>query len=346
VPLHGAPGETAEGRRAVILILTESVDEHADDVAAKLQERGRKHVRFDPGLLPAEAQISVACDARGSFTRTLRFGGGNVDLDDVRVVWYRRPRPPVAHAELRDPSVRRFVAEECQEVASDLFHGIQAPWLPGPPHIVRRAEHKILQLQLASRLGFELPPTLVTNRPEDFLEFRRDHSGVVSKLMGAAFFRAFGEDYARYTEPVVRRDLGYARSVRFCPVLFQAAIPKKVELRITVVGRQVFAAAIHSQESNHTRHDWRRYDKNETIYTPYDLPRALEAQCVALVEQLGLLFGAIDMIVTPDGRHVFLEINPNGQYLWIEHATGLPIGDAICDLLASRSEAADQGEKP
>lgn len=48
---------------------------------------------------------------------------------------------------------------------------------------------------------------------------------------------------------------------------------------------------------------------------------------------MGLCYGAIDMVVTPDERYVFIEINPNGQYLWVEQATGLPISDAICDLL-------------
>jgi glutathione synthase/RimK-type ligase-like ATP-grasp enzyme len=56
------------------------------------------------------------------------------------------------------------------------------------------------------------------------------------------------------------------------------------------------------------------------------------------VERLGLCYGAIDMVLTPDGRYVFLEINPNGQYLWIEEAAGLPISDAICDLLMSGSQ--------
>ncbi|NJR75066.1 MAG: hypothetical protein HC773_18390 [Scytonema sp. CRU_2_7] len=118
---------------------------------------------------------------------------------------------------------------------------------------------------------------------------------------------------------------------------FQAYIPKRLELRITVVGQQVFAAEIHSQETNHTRYDWRRYDHHKTPYFPHELPPEVEQRCVQLVEKLGLCYGAIDMILTPDGRYVFLEINPNGQYLWIELATGLPISDAICDLLISGS---------
>ena len=129
----------------------------------------------------------------------------------------------------------------------------------------------------------------------------------------------------------------HARAIRLCPVIFQAYVPKRVELRITVVGRQVFAAEIHSQHSNHTKHDWRRYDRYQTPYFPHSLPTHLQQLCVRLVERLGLCYGAIDTVLTPDGRYVFLEINPNGQYLWIEKMTGLPISDAICDLLIAGS---------
>jgi glutathione synthase/RimK-type ligase-like ATP-grasp enzyme len=104
-------------------------------------------------------------------------------------------------------------------------------------------------------------------------------------------------------------------------------------LRVTVVGSAVFAAEIHSQFTQHTRFDWRRYDHFETPHRIHALPTEIAQQCVSLVRQLGLCYGAIDLVLTPEGRHVFLEINPNGQYLWIEHATGLPISDAVCDLL-------------
>jgi glutathione synthase/RimK-type ligase-like ATP-grasp enzyme len=129
--------------------------------------------------------------------------------------------------------------------------------------------------------------------------------------------------------------VAYASAVRYCPVIFQAYVPKRVELRITVVGGEVFAAEIHSQQSNHTRHDWRRYDLGETPHLPHELPADVARRCLRLVGELGLCYGAIDMVLTPDGRYVFIEINPNGQYLWIEQMTGLPISDAVCDLLTS-----------
>ena len=93
------------------------------------------------------------------------------------------------------------------------------------------------------------------------------------------------------------------------------------------------------QQTNHTRVNWRRYDHHQTPYREHRLPRDVAQRCVQLVERLGLCYGAIDMVLTPDGRYVFLEINPNGQYQWIEDFTGLPISDAICDLLTFGSPA-------
>ena len=143
----------------------------------------------------------------------------------------------------------------------------------------------------------------------------------------------------RYTLVVSTRDVGYAGALRRGPVIFQAYVPKRLELRVTVVGSAVFAAEIHSQHTRRTRHDWRRYDHYQTPLGRHALPDDVAGRCRRLVAELGLCYGAIDLILTPDGRYVFLEINPNGQYLWIEEATGLPISDALCDLLMAGARA-------
>lgn len=124
----------------------------------------------------------------------------------------------------------------------------------------------------------------------------------------------------------------------------QEYISKRVELRVTVVGSRVFAAEIHSQVNSSTKHDWRRYDLDRTPHMRHPLPPSVEACCVQLVQTLRLNFGAIDMIVTPSGEYVFLEINGNGQWGWIEDLTGLPIADAIVELLvAGEAVATDCG---
>ena len=96
----------------------------------------------------------------------------------------------------------------------------------------------------------------------------------------------------------------------------------------------MFAAEIHSQQSKRSRDDWRRYGLRKAPYRVHDLPKDVERSCLAIVEALGVIFGAIDMIVTPDGRYVFLEINTLGAaWLRIEELTRMPITAAICELL-------------
>lgn len=320
----------------MILILTGAADPHADHVGEALQRRGAEVVRFDPGQFPVRAAMAVTYGRDGRQACTIQAGDRSIDLSAVRTAWYRRPKPPVPHPELCDEPTRAYVAEECKRFVADVWESLECRWLPGRPEAIHRAALKASQLGMAASVGFELPPTLVTNSPEQLRAFYRQHNGnVVSKLASTAFHRTVGDTFCRYTEVVSRRDVGYAASIRFAPVIFQAYVPKQLELRVTVVGSRVFAAEIHSQATHHTRHDWRRYDLEQTPHRPHDLPRSVEERCARLVAELGLCYGAIDLVLTPDGKYVFLEINPNGQYLWIERMTGLPITDAICDLLVA-----------
>jgi hypothetical protein len=320
----------------MILILTDDFDPHADHVERKLRQRGAELFRFDPKKIPSSVEMSIAYSAVGKVRWELSTGDDQIDLSRIRSVWYRRPNASVADPSITNKVTRDYIEDECKFFTNDVWNMMECLWLPAPPSAIRKADLKASQLSLAGSLGFELPPTLFTNSPKEFLEFYREHNGnIVSKLLSSSLYKLTGTTFNRYTHVVSKRDVAYWRSVRFCPVIFQAYVPKRVELRITVVGRKVFAAEIHSQHSNHTRHDWRRYDQYQTPYFPHELPADLRQRCIQLVESLGLCYGAIDMVLTPDDRYVFLEINPNGQYLWIEEMTGLPISEAVCDLLIS-----------
>lgn len=320
----------------MILILTQAFDAHADHISELLLERGAEVVRFDPADFPARASLSLGYTSDGRLRSSLRLGERELDLGGLQAVWSRRPRPPEPHVEIHDAATREFITRDCKTFVDGLWEALPCRWVPGHPAAIQRAQLKASQLRVAAELGFELPPTLITNCRDEFLEFFNQHNGdIVTKLVGPAFDRTVGAAIVgvRYTEAVARRDVGYAASLEYCPMIVQAYVPKLLELRITVVGRQVFAAEIHSQQTHHTRHDWRRYDMGNTPHFPHDLPGDVRDRCARLVESLGLCYGAIDMILTPDGRYVFLEINASGQYLWIEEETNLPISSAICDLL-------------
>ena len=121
-------------------------------------------------------------------------------------------------------------------------------------------------------------------------------------------------------------------SLRACPSIWQEYISKHVEIRATVFGHTVLAAEIHSQQSETSRHDWRRYDLEHTPYLPHVLPAEMQAKCIKLLQTFGLFYGAIDLIRTADGTYVFLEVNPFGQWAWVQDLCGLPIAEAHCQL--------------
>jgi hypothetical protein len=320
----------------MILILTDSKDVHADLVETKLRARGEPVLRFDWADFPARAQLSISwCGTERQVL--LRSAGACIDLRRCTSAWWRRPGRPEVSPQIADPLLRGYAEEECYRVVQDTCNALDLAWLPGTFEAIRAADNKQRQLGLAAELGFEIPPTLITNDPEEFLAFHRRYGGqIIDKLPSTVLpaSQLTGHELMRYTQPVTTRDVGYARRLRHSPVLFQPNIAKQFELRITVVNDQVLAAEIHSQATRRTQLDWRHYDWDHTPYRAHALPDDIRRRCIALTRRLGLAFGAIDMIVTPEGNYVFLEINPNGQWRWIEDQAGLPISDAICDALA------------
>lgn len=337
----------------MILIITADDDEHADEVASVLTIRGIDWVRLDPADFPRSASFTVEFDRSGGIGGTidvLADGGQTrtlVALQEIHAVWWRRPGRPEPHHSLAGSAAGAFVQQESAAALSDVWEMLDAPFVPTSPDRLALANRKGRQLSIAGMLGFELPPTIVTNDPDRFLDFYRNHHGdVITKRIGTGQRLAAADDetIVRYADPVRPRDLVHLQDVALCPFITQSRAEKLVELRVTVVGDRVFAAAIHSQAAHHTRLDWRRYDSARTPVEPFDLPAEVAERCRTLTSRLGLRYGAIDLVLTPDGRFVFLEINPNGQYLWIEHDTGLGITEAIADLLIS--EAASHETHP
>ena len=114
----------------------------------------------------------------------------------------------------------------------------------------------------------------------------------------------------------------------------QELVPKDYEVRLTVVADKMFATKVLSQQNERTKLDWRTAP-HDIKYEPIELPADIRDKVGAFMAETGLVYSCIDFIVTPEGRHVFLESNPRGQYLWIEHYTGMPITEAIADALTA-----------
>ncbi|MFI5915964.1 MvdC/MvdD family ATP grasp protein [Dactylosporangium sp. NPDC051541] len=319
---------------AQILILTAAQDTTAERVAALLTPRGADVLRLDPGGVPASAQVELAAGGTAPVRRWLRLDGRDVDLDGLTCVWHRRPAAPVPPHTVTDPDVRAHLQSEVRNYLDGVLRSLPCRQIPAPRDVIDRAARKAFHLDAAVGLGFAVPPTLMTADPDRLLDFHAEHDGrIITKPLHRAVRGTPDEPMGRYSDPVTNRDLMHAATLRLAPMIVQAYVPKRLEVRVTVVGDQVFAAEIHSQATQHTRYDWRRYDHGGTPLAVHRLPDVLAERCLRLVHGLGLHFGAIDLILTPEGEYVFLEINPTGQFDWLEAATGLPITAALAQLL-------------
>lgn len=324
----------------MILIVSAATDQAALAVERRLRSRGVDVMLFDTGRFPSEARITVSY--RDGLPRyTIRLDGQTMRFDEVTSVWFRRPSACKAHPSITDEEVRAVVEQDCGEFLSSIWDGMNCLMLPGSPSIMKTAQRKPTHMARAKALGFDIAPTLFTNDPQEFLDLYRQQEGrLIHKISASlALKERMGTEFARLTCGVTRRDVMHAQSVSLAPIVFQAYVPKRLEVRVTVVGDRVFAAEIHSQQSNRSHFDWRRYDLGGTPHHPHELPDDVAERCVKLVAQSGLTYGTIDLILTPDDRYVFLELNSAGEYSWIEQVTGLPISDAIADLLMSPMRA-------
>jgi len=320
---------------AQILVLTCADDPTAERVGASVAARGAHVVQMDPGDFPGSAEVAFSVDRTGAVRRHLRSAGQEVDLDGLTCVWHRRPSPPVPPAGV-DQVGADYLAGEARMYLDGVWRGLSCRQVPAPRDVIDRADRKAYHLGEAVACGFAVPPTLITTDPDRLLDFYEEHDGrVISKAVQMGMRGTRDDPMGRYTERITHRDLGYAAALRLAPMILQAYVRKDVEIRVTVVGDAVFPVEIDSQATNHTAVDWRRYDLHHTPHRPHRLPGDVADRCRTLVHRLGLSYGCLDLILTPEGRYVFLELNPNGQFDWLEMATGVPITAALTDLLVT-----------
>jgi len=321
----------------VILLFTNSSDEHADVVQPMLEAIGYPSYRFNVDDWQRNTLAFYPSSAAGFFQLISPDGITKFTSDDVTAVWYRRPHDPKQLAEPRSRS-DEFANGEWKHSLDSLYGALKDCFWVNSLDSMRIANSKPYQLHAAHKHGFSTPRTIITNNPQEVQDFAKTFEGPLAYKPLHSFSTSAGSGNELLTifTNVISRDLlkTCAAQIQRAPCLFQEYVTKKYELRITVVGKDVHCAAIHSQASERSSVDWRRYDLANTPYEPYPLPAAFRTEVIEFVRSLGLVFGCLDFIVTPDDKYVFLEINTNGQWLWIERLTKLPIAESITHLLA------------
>lgn len=251
-------------------------------------------------------------------------------MSSIRAAYFRRPEPPAAILNL-DAGSRAYALAEWNALLKALYLLIGDRWFSHPKNILL-GEDKPGQLRLATALGFNVPGTLITNDFDEASVFV-GLGATIAKPLRQAMVAQDEKEFVVFTSEVLNLSEDDRVALQLAPVIFQRRIPKKYDLRVTVVGDRVFTAAIHSQEETQSMTDWRKGYNAQLRHEVVQLPVAIEQLCVAFVKQQSLRFGAIDLVLDDNDVYWFLECNPNGQWAWIENRTGMAIAEAIVDEL-------------
>ena len=311
----------------MILFFTNARDITTDYVVLELQRRRLAYLRVNTERI-SEAALRLGFDDADDWSITI--DGRTVEGSQVIGAYYRRPGLPVAAPDVQAEAARRYCAVEWATLLKSLYGRLGSQWLNSPAAIAL-AEDKPRQLLIARSLGFEVPATVVTNAPAVFESFA-EAGPTIGKPLRHALLE--GEvDRVIFTSRLPRETV-IPSAVSAAPMILQREIAKAVDIRVTVVGSRVFAVAIDSQAQAEAEVDWRRGDGLQLGHVIVELPSDITARCVDLVRALDLRFGAIDLVEDREGRHWFLEINPNGQWAWLETRTGAAIASAIVDELS------------
>ena len=316
-----------------VLIVTRKFDPHADQVIGVLRQRNQPFFRLNTDDFHSDFRVT-ASGGDGSILLADQWGRSHRYPAQTRSVWYRKPVDPAPPPSVDDQAAQTVIREETQEFLAYLSADSTVQWF-NDPHANLAARRKLPQVNLARSLGLRVPRTLVTNDPESARAFNQEVGGnLLCKSMKAIGYEEGPDFHAIFSRKVTPEEFrAHVEQIALCPSLLQEYIDKAHELRITIIGDTVFCCRIDSQSVGGAETDWRRVDPFQVPHEIIPLPQQIANALKTMLARYDLRFGTFDMIVTPAGEYVFLELNPNGQWLWIELITGAAMSEVMADLL-------------
>jgi len=318
-----------------VLIVTHSDDnESVKKISDEIASKGLSPFRLDTDLYPEKYLLNSVFNASGS---TYHLTGPNnqyLSSHEILSVWYRRFAPAGKVDHSMGSQLRSVCIEESKHTLLGFLNNLDCFKIDDYWHI-RRASNKEYQLKIAQKLGFIIPNTLTTNnatKAKDF--FERNKKDIVTKMQSQFSIWKENQEQVLFTSKITEQHISNMDGLEKCPMIFQSNIKKKLELRATIVGDKIFCAAIDSNAHDNMNVDWRiRGLDTLDFWFKYDLPQYMQEKLLKLTKALGLHYGAVDLILTAKDEYVFLEINPSGEFYWMDQYTKLDICQALANKL-------------
>jgi glutathione synthase/RimK-type ligase-like ATP-grasp enzyme len=309
-----------------ILILAPKDDIHARAVATVLErDFSVNPIIWDSAAFPSKDSLSLSLAPNGVAGEIHLSRGYTIAVASLRSIWWRRFGPYHIDQSVTDHDVRRFCSRECDSSFKGTLEALNVP-IVNSIASQTSASRKPLQLATAKSLGIPIPRTLISNNPDEVRQFwyALDRNCIYKSFTPPDWKMA-------ETRMLYEEDFANIQQLRHAPIIVQEKIDKGRDVRVSIFGESVFAAEVTTHRVE-AELDW-RLDLTATWHE-HALPTALSGQLVKLLRSLGLDYGCIDLRQRPDGEYIFFEVNPAGQFLFVEVDTGLPLSNAMATLLS------------
>lgn len=310
----------------MLLIITNADDFSVDYLIVKLIEKKLHYTRINSEqltLIKANFEIN-----NEQISQEINFSDNKkLKLDEVRSIWYRRALNPKFNNDL---SIHQkfFIEGESRNFWNGIIFRNDIKWVNSPKQIFE-AENKLIQLKTAKSLGLSIPRTLISNSSEKLREFASEQNSVICKPIYHGRYIDDLNQYAIYTRRVESEELKDDSEIEICQVFLQEEIKRIADLRVTFIGEKVFAVRIKSDDKNLI--DWRKPD-TRINYEKVEIPSCIYSKCKRMLEHWNLYYAAFDFIESEDEKWIFLEINPTGEWAWLENILDIPMREAFIEL--------------
>ena len=311
-----------------IALIGQKTDPHIIGISNELKKINENYVIIDQFSSNDSFYVTYENDLSEC---NLRLGNLSFNKGEIKSVWNTSALKVTIDSEVVEAS-KKFILAEWTEGIRSLWNSIETKWVNSPESILN-SSNRLSQLKIANEIGLSTPKSLITNDPKKLNDFFYScNRNIVTKTLNSS--QGLPNKKMIFTTKIGEKELVKSSDLQYAPCMFQEYIPKKTEFRITIIDKKIHTAEIHSQNSDKTKDDWRNYDDfDKTPYMKAELPKDVEEKLLKIMTELGLVFGAIDMIRTPNDDFVFLEINANGRWWWIQELTKMNIAkDIALDL--------------
>ena len=317
----------------MILLITNKEDITVDFIVQKLKARGCSYYRLNTEDIPniVNVRFSISDHKYELYDQTKKCC---IDLDTVYAVYFRRPKiSTLEYISAIDNYERQYLRNELSFLIEGIYKTLRHAFWVNNVYKIREAENKILQLQIAQEIGFTIPYSVISNCVDSVQAvFTKHPGGCITKPIKSGNMGISDDSKVIFTSEIDNDCLRESERIKAFPLFIQEKVNKGYDIRCIVVGEKTFAAKIDSQESVDGKTDWRK--TNDFLpHDRIDLPYEIHKKAILITQRLGLTYSAIDFVLDKNGKYVFLECNPNGQWAWIEKRLGYPISDSIVDAL-------------